>query len=132
MSETNEYRLLSGSAFVNYIDEYECERMNKVYQFMLDNYAENPSLEDASTIANMSTTAFCRAFKSHTNKTYTQFLNEIKIGNACKLLIDNKLTISQVCFETGFNNFPHFNNQFKKIMGLSPKHYREKHVLQEI
>jgi AraC-like DNA-binding protein len=84
-------------------------------------------LEEVAKIANMSTTAFCRYFKSHTNKTYTQFLNEVKIGNACKLLIDNELSISQVCYETGFNNIPHFNNQFKKIIGHSPSQYRYQH-----
>lgn len=128
MAGTREYELLSSSAFTKYIDKDDCERMNKVYQFIMDNYTKTPSLEEVSKIAHMSTTAFCRYFKSRTNKTYTQFLNEVKIGNACKLLIDNELSISQVCFETGFNNFPHFNNQFKRIIGHSPKQYRHKHL----
>lgn len=127
MSETKDYDLLSSSAFTKYIDEEECERINKVYQFIMDNYTKNPSLEQVSEVANMSTTAFCRYFKSHTNKTYTQFLNEIKIGNGCKLLLDNKLSISQVCFEIGFNNFTHFNSQFKRIIGLTPKQYQYRH-----
>lgn len=128
MAGTTEYELLSSSAFVQYVDEADCERMNRVYQFILDHYAKNPTLEEVSRIANMSTTAFCRYFKSRTNKTYTRFLNEIKVGNACKLLIDNELSISQVCFETGFNNFTHFNNQFKKIIGLTPTQYQHEHL----
>ncbi len=127
MAHTKEYDMLSSSGFTKYIDEKDCERINKVYQFIMDNYALNPSLDDASRIASMSTTAFCRYFKSRTNKTYTQFVNEVKVGNACKLLLDNKLSISQVCFEIGFNNFTHFNNQFKKIIGLTPRQYQEKH-----
>lgn len=127
MAGTREYDLLSSSAFTKYIEEDDCERINKVYQFIMDNYAENPSLEHVSEIANMSATAFCRYFKSRTNKTYTQFLNEIKIGNACKLLIDNNQSISQVCFEIGFNNFTHFNSQFKKIIGLTPREYQYRH-----
>lgn len=127
MVETKEYDLLCSQAFTKTINEDECERINKVYQFIIDNYTENPSLDDVSGIANMSSTAFCRYFKSHTNKTYTQFLNEIKIGNACKLLIDNKLSVSQVCFEIGFNNFTHFNSQFKKITGFTPKQYQYIH-----
>lgn len=126
MAGTREYDLLSSSAFTKY-EEDDCERMNKVYQFLMDNYMESPSLEQVSKIASMSATAFCRYFKSHTNKTYTQFLNEIKIGNACKLLIDNNLSISQICFEIGFNNFTHFNNQFKKITALTPRQYQHKH-----
>ncbi len=130
MATIRDYNLLSSISYTEYIDKYDCERMNKVYQFMLDNYAKNPSLEDASKIANMSVTAFCRFFKTHTNKTYTKFLNEVKIGNACKLLIDNNLSVSQICFETGFNSFSHFNNQFKKIMGLRPNQYRLKYSQQ--
>lgn len=125
MAETNEYELLASRAFTKYIGEADCERINKVYQFIMDNYAESPSLEQISEIANMSSTAFCRYFKSHTNKTYTQFLNEIKIGNACKFLLDYDLSISQVCFEIGFNNFTHFNSQFKRIIGLTPREYRQ-------
>ena len=127
MADSKDYDLLSSSAFTKYVGEDDCERINKVYQFLMEHYMESPSLEEVSEIANMTTTAFCRYFKSHTNKTYTQFLNEIKIGNACKLLIDQSLSISQICFETGFNNFTHFNNQFKKITRLTPSQYQDRH-----
>ncbi|MFN3379630.1 MAG: AraC family transcriptional regulator [Runella zeae] len=128
MAETKEYELLLNTAFTKYVSEDECERINKVYQFIIDNYTENPTLEQVSAVANMSETAFCRYFKSHTNKTYTQFLNDIKVDNACRLLIDNRLSISQICFETGFNNFTHFNHQFKKITGITPKQYQASHL----
>ncbi len=127
MAESREFEVLSSTGFSKQSDEKECERMNRVYQFIIDNYTRNPSLEEVSGIANLSVTAFCRYFKSHTNKTYTQFLNEIKIGNACKLLIDKELSISQICYETGFNNFTHFNGQFKRIVGLTPKQYQHSH-----
>jgi AraC-like DNA-binding protein/quercetin dioxygenase-like cupin family protein len=127
MAGTKEYELLSSGAFTRYIGEDDCERINRVYQFIMDNYTSSPSLRQVSEIAHMSTTAFCRYFKSRTNKTYTQFLNEIKIGNACKLLADDDQSISQVCFEIGFNNFTHFNSQFKKITGLTPREYQHKH-----
>ncbi|MGN6615072.1 MAG: helix-turn-helix domain-containing protein [Candidatus Nitrosocosmicus sp.] len=120
--------MLSIIGFDQNAAEEDCERINEVYQFILKNYNENPTLGEVSKIANMSMTAFCRYFKSRSNKTYTQFLNEIKIGNACKLLVDNKLSISQICFEIGFNNFTHFNKQFKKIMHLSPKQYQQKYL----
>lgn len=129
MANTKEYDLLSSGAFMLCSDKNDCERMNKVYQFIMDNYAQDPSLDDVASIAHMSTTAFCRYFKSRTNKTYTQFLNEVKIGNACKLLIDNELSISQVCFEIGFNNFTHFNTNFKRIIGVTPSQYQDKHTL---
>lgn len=127
MSESKDYNLLSSISYEEFTHKDNCERMNKVYQFMLENYARNPSLEETSDIANMCVTAFCRYFKIQTNKTYTEFLNEIKIGNACKLLINNNQIISQICFEVGFNSFSHFNNQFKKRTGLCPYQYRLKY-----
>lgn len=129
MANCEEYNLLSSNAFIAYANNEDCERINKVYQFIMDNYSDNPSLEQVAKTANMSATAFCRYFKSRTNKTYIQILNEIKIGNACKLLIDNDLSISQVCFETGFNNFTHFNSQFKRIIGITPTQYKDRHFI---
>lgn len=126
MSASKDNILLSSSAFTKFIEESDCERINKVYQFIMDNYADSPTLEQIADVANMSATAFCRYFKSHTHKTYTQFLNEIKIGNACKLLMDNNHSISQVCYEIGFNNFTHFNSQFKKIIGITPREYKNR------
>ncbi len=128
MCESKEYERLSSEAFTNPGAEDDCERVNKVYQFVMDNYMKNPTLEDVAEIACMSPTAFCRFFKSHTNRTYIQFLNEIKIGNACKMLIDNDLSISEICYMIGFNNTAHFNSQFKKIIGLTPSQYRSEHI----
>ncbi len=128
MCEAREYKLLSSAGFSHHADEGECERMNTVYKFIINHYKDNPSLMKVSELANMSVPAFCRYFKSRTNKTYTCFLNEIKIGNACKLLIDHKLSISQICYETGFNNFTHFNSQFKRTMGMTPSQYLQKRL----
>lgn len=128
MAGTPDHTYLSSDAFARYVDHDDCVRMNRVYQFIMDHYIQNPALEEVAAVANMSVTAFCRYFKTRTNKTYIQFLNEIKIGHACRLLIDDQLSISQVCFETGFNNFPHFNSQFKRIVGLTPRQYQYEHL----
>jgi len=128
MATTREYILLSGHAFMENIQVSDCERINAVCQYILDNYTSNPTLEEVAKIACMSTTAFCRYFKTHTHKTYVQFLNEVKIGNACKMLIDNKFTISRICYESGFNNFNHFNNLFKRITGYTPGTYQQQYT----
>lgn len=128
MAHSKEYELLSSRGFVLPVDEDECKRMNDVYQYIIHHYVRNPSLDEVSAIAHMSPSAFCRYFKQRSNKTYTQFLNEIKIGNACKLLIDNNLPISQVCFEVGFNNFTHFNSQFRRIIGVTPTQYQREYL----
>ena len=124
MALTEEYEVLSGSSEFAIPEDHDCERINRVNQYIMNHYSNSPSLSSVAKIANMSEAAFCRYFKAHTQKTYTQFLNEIKIGNACKLLMNKNLSVSQVCFEIGFNNFNHFNNQFKRITGLTPKQFQ--------
>ncbi len=128
MASSNEFTLLSSQAFSQSIQSTECERINTVYQYILDNYSSDPSLEDVAKVACLSPTAFCRYFKIHTNKTYVQFLNEVKIGNASKMLIDNRLTLTRICFESGFNNFNHFNNLFKRITGFTPTEYQNQYI----
>ncbi len=75
-------------------------------------------------MASMTVPAFCRYFKKATGKTFTQFVNEFRIVHATKLLTENPTSISDICFESGFNNFSHFNKLFKKITGKSPLKYR--------
>jgi AraC-like DNA-binding protein len=128
MATSPDVEVLSGNGFNNNAQATDCARINDVYEFILNNYAENPTLDDVAKIACMSSTAFCRYFKTHTNKTYVQFLNEVKIGNASKMLIDNKLTISQICYQTGFNNFNHFNKLFKRITGYTPSQYQQQYT----
>lgn len=130
MARSNETTVLSGYSASPNMQAGECERINQVYQFILDNYNSNPTLEEAARVACMSPTAFCRYFKKHTNKTYVQFLNEVRIGNATKLLIDGKMTISRVCYETGFNNFNHFSNIFKRITGFTPGQFQHQYTEQ--
>ena len=73
----------------------------------------------------MTVPAFCRYFKKLTHKTFTHFVNEFRVVHACKLLSEQQLPISEVCFESGFNNLSHFNKSFKKITEKSPTEYRK-------
>ena len=102
-------------------------KINDVFDFMLANYSREIRLEEIAEIAHMSSTAFCRYFKHHTRKTYSRFLNEIRVGQACKMLVDDKLAISNICYSSGFNNISNFNRQFKKITGFTPSQYQKKH-----
>lgn len=107
-----------------YTDD-EGKRMNDVFNYAMENYMEPITLKDISEIANMSRNAFCRYFKKRTNKTFFQFLIEIRIENACKLLNNNLdqsiASISELC---GFHNTANFNRKFKEIKGITPSHYR--------
>ncbi len=116
---------LATSGFQNTYNESETERINDIYNYTINNFDKKISLEEIASIAHISPNCFCRYFKSQTRKTYSQFLMEIKIGNACKLLIENKKTISSICYESGFNNFSNFNRYFKTITGKSPLQYKK-------
>ena len=80
----------------------------------------------------MSSTAFCRYFKKRTGKTFFTFLNEFRIGHACKLLLEKRLSVARICFESGFNNMSHFNEQFKRVVKLTPTDYQAEHEEQDI
>ena len=103
------------------------QKINDVFDFMLANYSREIKLEEIAEIANMSSTAFCRYFKHHTRKTYSRFLNEIRVGQACKMLVEDKLSVSQICYNSGFNNISNFNRQFKKISDFTPSEYQKQH-----
>ncbi len=105
--------------------EKEGKRMMDVFQFTFKESHRAISVDEVATIANMSTTAFCRYFKTHTRKTYIEFLNEIRINNACMLLQKDDASVTQVCYQVGFNNLSNFNRAFKKIMNKTPMEYRE-------
>lgn len=101
------------------------ERIDRVLSYISNNYDKNLTLEDVANIACMTTNSFCRFFKKMTNKSFTQFLNEIRIKNATGILVENDMPVSQVGYDVGFNSVTNFNKQFKLIMGFTPKEFRE-------
>jgi AraC-like DNA-binding protein len=99
-------------------------RIDKIFQYTIDNFTEPISLADVAGTAGMSIPAFCSYFKKSTKKTYIDFLNEIRIGHACKLLIDTQKSVLEICYESGFNTLANFNKQFLKMKKLTPSGYR--------
>jgi len=122
----NEYQYLASPVIQNEIDDRDSIRLNKVYKYAIDNLHEKISLDKAAGIANLSTPAFCRYFKKRTNKSFMQFLNEIRIGEACRFLVNENHSVADICFNCGFNNISYFIRQFKKITGYTPLDYRKK------
>lgn len=103
----------------------EGKRMREVMNYTMDHFNEPISLEMIAQVASMTKNAFCKYFKKRTNKTYVQFLTELRIENACKLLSQNKdHSISQIAFECGFSNLSNFNRQFKATKKMSPSKFR--------
>lgn len=119
----DEVEFLSSISFVNSIQNDTNERMNRIYEYVMKNFKSPITIEDVAGNVFMTPTSFCHFFKKSSNKTFTQYVNEIRIGYACKLLYENKFNIARIAFESGFENLAHFNKQFKKIKGASPSQY---------
>lgn len=101
----------------------EGKRMNDILQFTFRESHRKIYLGEAAEVANLSVEAFCRYFKVHTQKTYTTFLNEVRVSNACRLLINKELTTQDICYQSGFNNLSNFNRIFKSVVGVPPSKY---------
>lgn len=125
VATTGEYRTLSSSGFISAIENSDSERINKVFDFILQNFTKVIRLEEISALVNLTPTSFCRYFKQHTQKTFSRYLNEVRISYACKLLREGNLTITGIAYESGFQNLSNFNRQFKKIRGKNPGAYLE-------
>ncbi len=123
LGKNDENKLLSSMGFAHSYDSIDSERLDNIYQYVLSNFDKEISLNEISNVANLSVHSFCRYFKTKTNKTFTNFLLEIRIGHACKLLLETDLNISQICFECGFNNLSNFNRYFKKFVHKTPTEY---------
>lgn len=119
---------LSSIGFQPNIRESENDRINSIYQYSLENYKRKIQTEEVAAVACMSPNSFCRFFKSKTRKTFSNFLLEIRVGIACKLLIGNKLSIKQICYESGFNNFASFHKYFKMITHKTPLNYQREFI----
>jgi len=125
MNETSNYRLLSSTRFNEINKIGSNEKINRVFNFMLENYNNDLTLEEAASHLNMSVSAFCRFFKKHTTKTFSQVLNEIRIGFACRSLLYTENAISEIAFNAGYNNVAYFNRLFKKIKSVTPNEFRQ-------
>jgi AraC-like DNA-binding protein len=131
MASLKDWEYLSKESFKYTITDYEGLRMNDIYQYTMANYNENIMLEEIAAVIYLTPQSFCRYFKKHTLKTYTEFLNEVRINEACKKFMTNDFSsISAVAYQSGFNNVVTFNRVFRSIMKKSPgqfiKEYRNK------
>jgi AraC-like DNA-binding protein len=123
MANTKDYKYHASIGYSKTINTYDFYRFNKIHEHIILNFNKPIKLEDVASTVNISPTAFCRYFKKHTGKTFLSFLNEMRIGHACKLMVEGKIPISMASMESGFNNLSHFNDQFKRVMKLTPTEY---------
>jgi AraC-like DNA-binding protein len=124
LGSTTEYKPLASAHYTNNIHHRDNWRMNKVYDFLLENFREEIHLQRVADLAGMNPQAFCRFFKSRTQKSLTYFVNEIRIGHACKLLMEDEESISRIAYDSGFNNVSNFNHFFKLVKKVTPREFR--------
>ena len=105
--------------------ETDASRMNKIYTYVLENYHRDISVQEVANIIHFAKGSFCRYFKQRTGKTFMDFLIEIRIGNACKLLMENEMNINEIAYACGYNNISNFFHQFKALKGCSPSRYQK-------
>ncbi|TAH70358.1 MAG: AraC family transcriptional regulator [Anaerolineaceae bacterium] len=116
---------LASSSFAQTEDNTDSRRVKKIYDYINAHYKEDIRLEELANLVGMTPVAFSRFFKLRAGKTISEYIIDIRLGNATRLLVDTTNTISEICYECGFNNVSNFNRIFKKRKECSPKVFRE-------
>ncbi|HYX08403.1 MAG TPA: AraC family transcriptional regulator [Bacteroidales bacterium] len=122
---SRDQKLLTNISFRRNSDFHNSEKIEKVYNYIKENYQHKIMLENAAEFLNMSVVTFSRFIKQRTGNSFINFLNEIRLGYATQQLIDTNKGISEICFDCGFNNISNFNRTFKKKQGITPSEFRE-------
>jgi AraC-like DNA-binding protein len=125
LSEYKHVEPLASSGTYNDFDEVDGKKLADIYRFTMNEYHRKISLEEVAGIAHMTTNSFCRYFKKRTRKSYIDFLTEIRMGQAKKLLQQKNLSISQISIEVGFNNLSNFNRKFREVCSITPTEFRK-------
>lgn len=130
-AETDEKHALASPAYSPSLNAKNVSRLDKVLTYLQEHKTDNITLEQVAEVAKMSPKSFCRFFKSHTGKTLVEYTNESKIGEACRLLLEDDRSISDVALDCGFQNLSNFNRRFKEIKGMTPREYRKQTNIDE-
>ena len=124
LSQDEEARILASSSFARASRDKESRRVMKVKQYVNDHYSEDLRLESLASLAGMTPPAFSRFFKSRTGRTLSDYIIDIRLGNAARLLVDTTQNVSEICYSCGFNNLSNFNRIFKAKRGYTPRDFR--------
>jgi AraC-like DNA-binding protein len=125
LSKSNEYLKVCSPGFMEPYFTSGNEPMQKALQYILKGFQNEISIKDLLEYTNMSNTTFCLAFKKTYRMTFKEYLLNVRVGYACKLLADDYKSISKIAYSSGFENISNFNRQFRRIKGVTPKDYRK-------
>jgi AraC-like DNA-binding protein len=128
LKNCKDYRLLSSAGTVASRSVDARSTINKIIEYVNENYGESLSLADVAARVNMSADTFSRYFRKATDSTFTTFVNRVRVRKACELLMYSESQISGICYEVGFNNVANFNRRFREIKGMTPSKFRQQSI----
>lgn len=117
--------LINKEIFKSDVNDADSTKLDPVMKYVIENFKDNLQSKVAASLACMNEASFCRYFKSRTEQTFSQFVNQVRIAHAIHLLASEEQSITNICFECGFQNISYFNRQFKAITGQTPMLYRK-------
>ncbi len=123
ISNTKDFELLASEGYFNNYRAMDNDRIDKVFKYVFSHFSEEIHLDRVASLVNMNKQAFCRYFKTRTQKTFTSFVNEVRIGHICRVLADGEKPIAGLAYQCGFNSLSNFNKFFKEIKGITPREY---------
>ena len=126
LANSNEIEILRARPITSASMLKEQQRLQKVYHFIEANYQNEIDVNAVAKLCNLTTAAFCRYFKKSTHYTFTDFLNQFRINQSKKILLQDK-NVTEACYESGFANISYFNKTFKKVTGENPSTYKKKY-----
>lgn len=124
IADTTEFETVS-TQDIKALNTKHQERIDTIFNYTIHHFRDTVNITEVASFAGMSVPAFCNYFKKSTKKTYIEFLNEVRIGHACKQLMDTQMTVEQICYDSGFSTPANFNKQFLKYKKITPSLYRK-------
>lgn len=124
LAKSQDYTLLNADGFAFETEPQDSAKIDVIFKHINQNFQQHISLDEIADKVSMTVPAFCRYFKKVTGKTFTKLVNEYRVVHATKLISESQMSITDVCYECGFNNFSHFNKLFKEFTGKSASKYR--------
>jgi YesN/AraC family two-component response regulator len=127
LEEATEFKVLNAEGFSIDLQMQDNDKINTIFNYVKDHFQEQITLEEVADLVSMTVPSLCRYFKKITKKTFTKFVNENRLVHASKLLAEKPISITEICFESGFNNFSYFNKTFQEFTGKTASQYRKEH-----
>jgi len=124
LAKADDSRVLASSSYAQADESTQSRRIRKVEQYVSEHYREDIRLEDMAALVGMAPSAFSRFFRQRTGRTVVDYIIDIRLGNAARMLVDTTQNISEICYSCGFNNLSNFNRVFKAKRGYTPRDFR--------